>query len=276
MLTRPVMMAFMSGLFDFHQQNLFVRKSVAELMFDGYRLDFFDTLQTLARPFEALGYKFPLTKGFPNKRFGIYLGRNNTALGPFQVYTGVDETFKKTAQLISWHNKTSIDFWYGGHCSELRGTDGTRLSPFLDPAEDVYVFSNDACRSVRMRYVRSTTVADIPVNRYELISEQFLRPQLNPDNWCYCVNRSRAARQEVDGDGRCSVSGLLDLSKCWFGAPLYASKPHFLSVDDSWINVTIKDMRPDPAIHESFIHVEPVRFLIGQKTWLIESGYKLK
>lgn len=254
-------MSFMASLLEIHRQNLFVRKSVGELLFDGYRLDFLDSLRTLARPLEMFGIKFPIAQGFPNNRFAIYLNRNNTPHGPFEVYTGVgsrlsDWSSRKTAHIYKWKNKTKLD-WYGGKCNMLHGTDGTRFAPFIGSSQELALLAPEACRVVKMQRVRSIREDDIPGYRYELGIEQFLKPQLNPDNWCYCKNRSRSINDEID---QCSMSGLIDLSKCWFGAPIYATKPHFYQIDPEFRNGSAPtDMRPNPLIHESFIHVEPVR-----------------
>jgi scavenger receptor class B protein 1 len=254
-------MAFMSSLLEIHQQNLFVRKSVGELLFYGYRLDFIDSLQAIARPLEMFGFKFPIAQGFPNNRFAVYLGRNNTPSGPYEVYTGVgsiatDSTSKKTGQIYKWKNKTSLD-WFGDTCNSLRSTDGTRFPPFVGRDRDLIVLSSEACRTVRMRFTRPTSEQQIPADRFELAPEQFLKPQLNPSNRCYCKNQSKVTAKEIDP---CSMSGLLDLSKCWFGAPILASKPHFYQVDAMFGNATIRQMRPNASKHESFIHVEPVSF----------------
>lgn len=65
------------------------------------------------------------------------------------------------------------------------------------------------------------------------------------ENKCHCQK------------GRCPPSGVFDVSKCQFGAPIFMSYPHFYNADDFYRN-SIEGMSPDPKKHKFYMAVEPV------------------
>lgn len=62
---------------------------------------------------------------------------------------------------------------------------------------------------------------------------------------CYCMNE------------KCQPSGVLDVSRCKYGAPAFISLPHFYLADDSY-GEAVKGLKPSEEKHESFVIIEPV------------------
>lgn len=67
----------------------------------------------------------------------------------------------------------------------------------------------------------------------------------NPDNKCYCQENC----QEVP-------SGLLNVSSCWYGVPVFVSYPHFYNADPSYVDA-VEGIKPDKDRHEMVIILEP-------------------
>lgn len=67
---------------------------------------------------------------------------------------------------------------------------------------------------------------------------------LDERNKCFCV-------------GECIPRGVLDVSACRLGAPVYVSYPHFHHADPYYVNGVV-GMKPDPENHHVCITLEPV------------------
>lgn len=65
------------------------------------------------------------------------------------------------------------------------------------------------------------------------------------ENECYC------------DEDFCPPSGVFDLSKCRFGAPVFMSFPHFYNADPFYSN-SMNGMNPDKENHRYYIALEPV------------------
>lgn len=66
-----------------------------------------------------------------------------------------------------------------------------------------------------------------------------------PENECYCL------------DDDCPRSGVLDVSRCLKGPPIYSSMPHFYSADPYYRN-RIEGMNPVESKHKLYSELEPV------------------
>lgn len=73
----------MSAFLAAHQQNMFMKRTVKEILL-GFRVNLLDTVTTLIRPLEMIGYRAEDLLpggGVPNNTFGLMYGRNNTPEG---------------------------------------------------------------------------------------------------------------------------------------------------------------------------------------------------
>jgi len=61
---------------------------------------------------------------------------------------------------------------------------------------------------------------------------------------CYC-------------NGECTPSGLMNITECRFGAPVFISLPHFYKTDPSVLN-QFEGLNPNEEDHSFFITLEPV------------------
>uniref|UniRef100_A0A8D0PKN7 Platelet glycoprotein 4 n=2 Tax=Sus scrofa TaxID=9823 RepID=A0A8D0PKN7_PIG len=89
----------------------------------------------------------------------------------------------------------------------------------------------------------------IPVYRFILPSTAFASPRENPDNHCFCTEKVVSKN--------CTVFGVLDISKCKEGKPVYISLPHFLHGSPE-LSELIEGLSPNEEEHSTYLDVEPI------------------
>ncbi|XP_032088063.1 platelet glycoprotein 4-like [Thamnophis elegans] len=196
------------------------------------------------------GYEDPFLRKIPIIKIdtvvGLFYPYNGTFDGPYRIYSGKDDINKKGI-IVTFNNSRTLQYWKG-YCGMLNGTDGTSFHPFVKKSEELYFFSSDVCRSLYGRFDREVTVKDILLYRFGIPSSAFASSQTVPDNLCFCLDR------EIQRN--CTLSGLLDVSGCKKGKPVYLSMPHFLE-GSPWVFDYVKGMEPNKEEHTTFLDVEP-------------------
>lgn len=100
-ILNPVIYFVINRIIDSYDQKVFVEKTVRELIF-GYKVPILDSLSKYIKPLAMFGFKLDL---LPNNTFGILYGQNNTAEGPYEIYSGLRDTSHKFGQFASWRGK---------------------------------------------------------------------------------------------------------------------------------------------------------------------------
>ncbi|XP_009461189.1 PREDICTED: platelet glycoprotein 4 isoform X3 [Nipponia nippon] len=172
---------------------------------------------------------------------------NGTFDGPYKVYTG-KEDIKKTAIIESYKNKRNLSYWEG-HCDLVNGTDGASFPPFVKKDQILRFFSSDICRSIYGVFQGKQDVKGISLYRFTVPREAFASPAEVKDNYCFCTD-------EVISKN-CTIAGVLDISACKAGKPVFISLPHFLHASDSVLN-DVEGLSPNEKEHETFLDVEPI------------------
>lgn len=104
----------------------------------------------------------------------------------------------------------------------------------------LYIFSTDVCRSLYAKYDQSSSVLGIDTEIFTIPPEIFANTTINPDNWPYGLN----------------YSGVLNVSSCREGAPIFISLPHLLYGDDRLLE-RVDGIYPDKNVHQTLFEVEP-------------------
>lgn len=74
--------------------------------------------------------------------------------------------------------------------------------------------------------------------KYDLLSGT-----LYPENTCFC-------------GGQCVPSGVMNVSSCRFGTPIFMSFPHFYQADPFYVN-QVEGLNPNKDEHEFYMILEP-------------------
>ncbi|XP_049616763.1 platelet glycoprotein 4 [Syngnathus scovelli] len=190
------------------------------------------------------GYKDPMLKA----TVGLFTPYNGTFDGYYTVFTGKGD-ISKVGMIDKWRGSRSLTFWDDKYCNMINGTDGSNFAPFVDVTKPIFFFSSDICRSVSASFQYARDLKEIPVYRFGLLQSTLASPLDNPENHCYC--------RDPKTTKNCSLAGVLDISSCQDGQPIYISLPHFLHGTPS-LHKAIKGLNPIEEHHKTYLDVEPI------------------
>ncbi|XP_024937885.1 sensory neuron membrane protein 2 [Cephus cinctus] len=184
-------------------------------------------------------------------RFSLFDHKNNSNDGRYSINSGVDNV-SLLGEILSWENSTMVDTWReNSTCNNIYGSDSTIFPPFRTPESDVNIFNTDICRTVRLEYMEDSTLSGIIGHRYVSEERMLASPTKNPDNECFCLNKTKGIR----GDDGCLLDGTIELWDCQ-GAPIVLSLPHFLLADGQYQS-GVNGLNPNVSLHRIFIDLEP-------------------
>ncbi|XP_049892723.1 platelet glycoprotein 4 [Epinephelus moara] len=189
------------------------------------------------------GYQDPMLKG----TVGLFAPYNGTYDGYYNVFTGKDD-ISKVGIIDRWRGERTLRFWDDKYCNMINGTDASSFPPFVDKTKPLYFFSSDICRSVSAGFEARLDLKGIEVYRYTLQPNTLASPTVNPDNRCFC----RDPKTTKD----CTLAGVLDISSCQDGKPIYISLPHFLHGSQS-LREAVLGLNPSEEHHATYLDVEP-------------------
>jgi hypothetical protein len=205
-------------------------------------------------------------------------------LNSFLIDSGVDvhrndsKRIKKVGNIERYNYDTKVSYWLTEYANMINGTDSTIWHPDEKPSDEVYIFSPDICRSLRLEYSESRT------NTFGITNDRFVLPDIAfaniPENYGFCVNATNQNKTHVI---QCLPTGLMSLKtciKCKFiilivifcfiiiiclvtgssisiPLPIIASNPHFLGAD-TLVKNAVNGLKPDESMHRSFMDVEPI------------------
>ncbi|XP_015679505.1 platelet glycoprotein 4 [Protobothrops mucrosquamatus] len=197
------------------------------------------------------GYDDPFLKSIPVKKVkpfvGVFYPYNETFDGPYQIYSGKDDLSKKGI-IFSFNNSRTVSYWKS-YCSMVNGTDAASFHPFVNKSDVLQFFSSDICRSIFATFESEQTVKDIPIYRFVIPPSAFASPATNPDNVCFCTDRTISQN--------CTLGGIMDISSCKAGRPVYITLPHFLHASKEFFQY-VEGLKPDVDEHKTFLDVEPI------------------
>jgi len=213
----------------------------------------------------AFGYTDPVLASHPALGSAFFPGLviNETqeeaaAAGYSQWYTGENENWN-IRQYKKWHDSDSIkcldkygllvEAWDSSIKYDANRVFGTNADIFqrnLPKGGYLPGFVDVIYREITLVNENELEVDFKGINlyRYVLPQDIMANATTNPINAAYYAF----------GD-----SGMLNLSKCSEGAPVYISKPHFLDVYSATNTTTkVSGLSPDRNAHDTFVDVEPI------------------
>jgi len=214
--------------------NIHVVRSVGELLFEGYS----DTLIDIAQTMSFFGaIKVPFDK------FAWFYKRNGTTFmdGVFNMNTGAGD-ISRMGKVESW-NYSNRTKYYEGECGSVMGTTGQLFPPGQTRDSKVTMFSPDLCRSVAFEYGEDTEVEGVPGYRYVGGLSMLDNGTMFPETACFC-------------NGECVPSGVVNVTSCRFGAPAFASFPHFYLADSFFLD-SVRGLKPEKEKHQFYLVLEP-------------------
>uniref|UniRef100_A0A8C6Y5B0 Platelet glycoprotein 4 n=1 Tax=Naja naja TaxID=35670 RepID=A0A8C6Y5B0_NAJNA len=203
------------------------------------------------------GYEDPFLKLIPlpniDNIVGVFYPFNKTFDGPYRIYSGKDD-INKVGIIQSYKNNRYTTF--GGDTAVFIyffppnfPTVQSSFHPFVDKSEKLGFFSSEVCRSIFATFESEETVKEIRLYRFVIPLSSFESPVNNPDNICFCT--------DMETSQNCTLDGILDLSSCKGGKPVYITLPHFLHANEQLFH-HVEGMKPVEEEHKSFLDVEPI------------------
>ncbi|XP_041636977.1 platelet glycoprotein 4 [Cheilinus undulatus] len=222
-LVPKVLHTVLENLIKSSNSSLFMHRSVKEILW---------------------GYMDPLLKG----TVGLFSPYNGTYDGFYTVFTGQDD-ISKVGIIDRWRGEKSLKFWDDKYCDMINGTDASSFPPFVDKTKPLFFFSSDICRSVSAGFEQSLDLKGIEVYRFTLQPNTLASPTVNPDNHCFC--------RDPKTTKNCTMAGVLDISSCQDGKPIYISLPHFLHGSPDLLEA-VQGLSPSEEHHATYMDVEPI------------------
>ncbi|KAL7050562.1 hypothetical protein ACKWTF_004125 [Chironomus riparius] len=219
----------------FFGQKISVTKTASELLFEGYEDSMVGVALEIAK---IMGINMP----FNDNRFGWFYERNESSqlIGHFNV----DTSLSTLGQLREWTMMAKPKF-LETNCGSYKGASAGDLFPpkLAKKSQMISVFANDMCRSIDLDFVEETEVEGITGRKFVAGDRVIDNGTKYPENECYC-------------NGECVPSGVLNITACRLGAPVFVSYPHFYRGDQYYLE-QVEGMKPDKEKHEFFMTLEP-------------------
>ncbi|CAG2064809.1 unnamed protein product, partial [Timema podura] len=230
---KPMLRIFVSGILE-GLGSVVVTKTSGQLLLEGYEDPILDTLKNFRSLLKNIN--IPFTK------FGWFSERNNSASydGLFNMYTGTDD-LSKLGMMYSW-NYEHQSHYYKESCGLVRGTTGEICAPVKDMAT-LDLFSSDICGSLTLKKVGELETMGITGSKFEADASIFDNGTLYPSQTCYTTGES-------------VYSGVMNISMCKWGAPVFISYPHFYLADKSYLDA-VEGLSPSSKDHSFYFAVEP-------------------
>ncbi|XP_037042329.1 protein peste-like isoform X2 [Bradysia coprophila] len=221
------------GLFS---QMVHVTKSAGELLFEGYQDDMIDTALDMAVLDDTIVV--------PYDKFGWFYGRNGTSdqMGHFNMHTGEDD-ISQIGTIKNWNFAPRIKY-FSDECGVLKGSAGEFYPPIKEKSAPVSLFVPDVCRGINLDFDEEKTVHGITGYKYRGDKKTVDNGTLYPENQCYSAGES-------------VPSGVMNVSACRYGAPVFMSFPHFYAADPYYLD-QVEGMNPSKAKHEFYMTLEPM------------------
>lgn len=172
--------------------------------------------------------------------------RNGSSVDCLQINTGEDD-IRKFSIITQFNGQPLLDFWVDQECNRIDGSDASMFPPhILNTREDLQVFLQVLCRKISLHFEKEVTILNnIDAFRYRTPLNTFSNPDDNSENACYCHNT------EV-----CLPSGVINATKCYNGAPIFPSFPHFFSGDPN-IYKDFEGIQPSRELHQTYADIHP-------------------
>lgn len=159
----------------------------------------------------------------------MHTGKSDiTKLGTIQKFNYLD------------HNRHYTD-----ECSKVFGSTGELFAP-LRSRDSIELFTPDMCRTIPFDYEKDVTVHGITGYRYSVGDRALDNGVKFRENSCFNGD-----------DGEPVPSGVMNISACRYGSPVFMSLPHYLGADSFYLN-EVDGLEPNKEKHESYFTLEPV------------------
>lgn len=148
----------------------------------------------------------------------------------------------KIGQMENWNYNTRTDF-FAGTCGMINGSAGEFYPPNQTKDKPVMFYSGDMCRSIAFDFEKEVQVHGITGFKYSGGKKTVDNGTEFPENQCF-------------SEGEVVPSGVMNVTSCRYGTPVFMSFPHFYAADPYYLDM-VDGLRPSQDKHEFAFTLEP-------------------
>ncbi|CAG0903357.1 unnamed protein product, partial [Darwinula stevensoni] len=228
------MLYMLDGAFEELGVTLFDPKPVRELLFEGYN----DKIIDVVKNWTFLHDIFTI----PFDKFGWFYPRNGSIWydGVINMNTGAKD-LSTFGEIQRWNFSPKTDY-YQGECGVVNGSAGELFPPNREK-DSITIFVPDFCR--QLVYKDNAEKYGLKGYRFWADANFLANAIKNPSNWCY-------SRDNITWP-----SGVLEVSKCKFGAPAFVSHAHF-HMADSVYRENVLNLKEPSDSDNFYLTLEPI------------------
>lgn len=158
------------------------------------------------------------------------------------MHTGQDDIMQLgTAKTFNYKNETD---YYDKECDRVRGSAGEFYPPGQTKDRPLTFFNGELCRYLDLYYTEELNVHGFKVNKYSATERSV-------------DNGTEYSEYKCFSRGESVPSGVMNVSACRYGAPVFVSFPHYYAADPYYLNF-VDGMKPSKKDHEFYIALDPV------------------
>lgn len=163
-------------------------------------------------------------------------------MGHFNMHTGEDD-ISQIGTMKNWNYAPRVDY-FPDECGILKGSAGEFYPPIKHKTAPISIFTADICRSVTLDFDEEKSIHGITGYKYRGSEKTVENGTIYAENKCF-------------SPGESVPSGVMNVSACRYGSPVFMSFPHFYAADPYYLN-QVEGMNPSKDKHEFYITLEPM------------------
>jgi len=243
------------------EAEIFVRKSVGQLLFEGYEdvvmelgtsmtnEDDYTEEDFFGEEYESDEENVDPVEDSLQDKFGWFYKRNGTSWsdGFVKMHTGSGD-ISKLGEILEWNNANRVDA-FPGECGKIKGSSDGLFPPGSTAHRDtISLYSTDLCRQLffskdKKEHSEQFSIHGIPVEKFELSPTNFANGTVCRENSCYNNNLP---------------TGVQNVTTCKRKSPAYISRPHFHLADPIYQDQFQFGVTPRVGDHDSTFWIEPL------------------
>lgn len=163
-------------------------------------------------------------------------------MGHFNMHTGQDD-ITQIGTMKNWNYAPRIDY-FPDECGIVKGSAGEFYPPIKHKTTPLSLFTADMCRSVSLDFDEEKSIHGITGYKYRGGERTVDNGTINAENECFSTGES-------------VPSGVMNVSSCRYGSPVFMSFPHYYAADPYYLN-QVEGLNPSKEKHEFYITLEPM------------------
>lgn len=161
--------------------------------------------------------------------------------GHFNIHTGADD-ISQLGQIRTWNYETETPY-FDSPCNDVIGSGGEFYPPGQTKDRPLTFFNGELCRYLDLYFDEEKEIDGLNVYKYASTKQSVDNGTQYSEYECFLSN------EELP-------SGLMNVSACRFGAPVFVSLPHFYAADEKLLDL-VDGLQPEKEKHEFQITMEP-------------------